>query len=36
MTFRNSIVQSTVGLLSMNAHKDEEATFIGQKSGKTS
>ena len=36
ITFRNSIVQSTVGLHNINTQEDEEVTFIGHKSGKTS
>ena len=32
ITFRNSIVSSTVGLHNINAHEDEESTFIEHKS----
>ena len=36
ITFRNSIVQSTVGLHNINTQEDEEVTFMGHKSGRTS
>ena len=36
MTFINSIVKSAIGLHNINTHEDEEATFIGHKSGTTS
>ena len=36
ITFRNSIVQSTVELHNINTQEDEEVTCIGHKSGKTS